>query len=245
MRLKPHTRLQTNQYVLVWNFKLALVLHAHILDNQNHIFIIYRVKEEFKKESCRWNWKCDLDMRLDDKTIFCVTHFWFGLVASCGRTWVCGCVCVDWPSVKISQRRMPYDHTSLRVVYKLWKMLSGAIHFKGRKVWTERKITVCVHCWRIFLYPRTGHWCCHLRSLWRCSWSHAWCLWPGQSRRSWLVCPHRSTHSWQQGHGGRTGVQLKKRTLKIEHTNVFVMSVWLVADLCSGCFPFKLYRCWL
>lgn len=39
------------------------------------------------------------------------------------------------PSVKISQRRMPYDHTSLRVVYRLWKMLSGAIHFKGRKVY--------------------------------------------------------------------------------------------------------------
>lgn len=39
------------------------------------------------------------------------------------------------PSVKISQRRIPYDHTSLRVVYRLWKMLSGAIHFNGRKVW--------------------------------------------------------------------------------------------------------------
>lgn len=36
---------------------------------------------------------------------------------------------------------MPYDHTSLRLVYKLWKILSGAIHFRGRKVWVNKKET--------------------------------------------------------------------------------------------------------
>lgn len=41
------------------------------------------------------------------------------------------------PSVNISQRRIPKDHTSLRVVYRLLKMLSGAIHFKGKKVCEE------------------------------------------------------------------------------------------------------------
>lgn len=38
------------------------------------------------------------------------------------------------PKENISHSRMPYDHTSLSEVYRLSKMLSGAIHFTGRNV---------------------------------------------------------------------------------------------------------------
>lgn len=48
----------------------------------------------------------------------------------------------------------------------------------------------------------------HSRCLLRCSWSRAWCLWPGQSRRSSQVCPHRSTHFWPRGHDGHTVEEL-------------------------------------
>lgn len=44
-----------------------------------------------------------------------------------------GCI----PNEKISQRRTPKDHTSLWLVYTLSKMLSGAIHFKGRRALTK------------------------------------------------------------------------------------------------------------
>lgn len=37
------------------------------------------------------------------------------------------------PREKISQRRTPKDHTSLWLVYTLSKILSGAIHFRGRR----------------------------------------------------------------------------------------------------------------
>ena len=37
------------------------------------------------------------------------------------------------PREKISQSSTPKDHTSLCVVYTLSKMLSGAIHFRGRR----------------------------------------------------------------------------------------------------------------
>lgn len=99
-------------------------------------------------------------------------------------------VALNSPSVKISQRRIPYDHTSLRVVYKLWKMLSGAIHFNGRKVWRkEQSSKRCQQSSKTWIHSfidsfkcgslalrvgfRLCHTSVHLRSLLRCSWSRA------------------------------------------------------------------------
>lgn len=72
--------------------------------------------------------------------LFTLTSGFFVCVFVC----VCLCLFLDSPRVKISQRRMPYDHTSLKVVYKLWKILSGAIHFRGRKVWMKKNNTIHV-----------------------------------------------------------------------------------------------------
>lgn len=54
------------------------------------------------------------------------------------------------PKENISHSRMPYDQTSLSEVYRLSKMLSGAIHFTGRnvcgmpeKVFKHRLTVVC------------------------------------------------------------------------------------------------------
>lgn len=41
----------------------------------------------------------------------------------------------DLPKENISQSRTPKDHTSLWMVYTLSKIVSGAIHFKGRRAW--------------------------------------------------------------------------------------------------------------
>lgn len=52
------------------------------------------------------------------------------------KTLVCS-LCESVPSEKISQRRTPNDQTSLWLVYTLSKMLSGAIHFRGRRACTK------------------------------------------------------------------------------------------------------------
>lgn len=43
------------------------------------------------------------------------------------------------PREKISQRRTPKDHTSLWVVYTRSKMVSGAIHFRGRRACSKKE----------------------------------------------------------------------------------------------------------
>jgi hypothetical protein len=41
----------------------------------------------------------------------------------------------DLPKENISQSKTPKDHTSLWIVYTLSKIVSGAIHFKGRRAY--------------------------------------------------------------------------------------------------------------
>ena len=136
-----------------WNLKCGSALYTHIyfIWGDCFILILYGLPHGSKEKasvcvcaaskinkSSRWN--------SYNATYLSDSRRWIPLLCKpvpvqidgfflCVCSWVWALMCYNWPSVKISQRRMPYDHTSLRVVYKLWKMLSGAIHFRGRNVW--------------------------------------------------------------------------------------------------------------
>lgn len=99
------------------------------------------------------------------------------------------------PSEKISQRRTPKDHTSLWLVYTLSKMLSGAIHFSGRRAWEGVKnsrwtgdkqrwhLSLTVIIMRMIKKNSGAVRCLSWRSRGLCI-----CLWPGRSHRSSRCC---------------------------------------------------------
>lgn len=88
------------------------------------------------------------------------------------------------PSENISQRRTPKDHTSLWLVYTLSNILSGAIHFKGRRAWKDidtRQILQESHINRNGSCLQTRSLCCWL---WK---KDLWCVPTEQSNKRWIV----------------------------------------------------------
>lgn len=118
------------------------------------------------------------------------------------------CTHPAWKSPK-GECRMTTHHSGWCTGYGRC-FLVPSISKAGRSVENWKTLFECVD-FIIYLCIRYNFWHWsgqHLRCLSRCSWSHAWCLWPGQSHRSSQVCPHRSTHFLPRGLDGRTAERL-------------------------------------